>query len=658
MAVEFRDRNGLPLGTLLSRDQEQTTVVPLAQVSPLFLQAIIAAEDQRFYQHGALDLRALGRSLLEAAQAGHIVSGASTITMQLARMLEPNPRTLGNKAQEIWLAWRLVAGMSKDEILAAYLNRLPMGSNIYGVEAAAQVYFGIPAAELSLAQASLLAGLPNDPVNLDPYTHWQASKRRQAYVLQRLVEEGHLSRPQAERAAAEELAVRSRQQGIVAAPHALFWLAAQLPAAHPAMLRTTIDRPLQRLVEAQVQQIVQSLANNQVQQAAALVIHNPTGEVLAYVGSPDYFAANDVSRNDGVQALRQPGSTLKPFLYQFALETGTIQSNTILPDVPTRYGIPGARVYSPVDYSEVFHGPMRVRAALANSLNVPAVRVLEQVGVAPFLTRLRQIGFRHLTQSSEHYGLGLALGSGEVSLWELARAYLTLARQGDGIEPTLLPRADWSRSDSGQLTDAAIPGAAASSLAALPPSPTWALIRQMLSDRHARALSFGVDSVLNLPFQTAVKTGTSSDFRDTWTVGFSADYTVATWVGNFSGESMRQVSGVMGAAPLWQRILLHLHQAQEPPAFSPLGNDWVKRPICAISGYKPTPDCPTVVDEYLAPKDLLEYERSAQKGFQLPPVYNEWLASQPETPETSPALRILVPREDDYFVLEPAAGQA
>ncbi|MEM9947848.1 MAG: penicillin-binding protein 1C [Cyanobacteria bacterium P01_D01_bin.36] len=635
LAVEFSDRNGLRLGTLLTRDQEHTAVVPLDKVSPLFIQAILSAEDQRFYQHGTLDMRAVVRSLLEAAQARRVVSGASTITMQLARMLEQAPsRALSQKAQEVWLAWRLSAGMSKDEILAAYVNRLPMGSNIYGVEAASQVYFGIPASELTLAQASLLAALPNDPIDLDPYFHLDKLQQRQAYVLGRMAVDGYISEAKANRVGTETVAIETRQQGIGAAPHFLFWLAKQLPDEHLAKVKTTLDLPLQRFVETQVKQVVRSLSDKNVHHAAALVIDNKTGEVLSYVGSPDYFAS-EAGRNDGVQSLRQPGSTLKPFLYQLALENKVIQSNTILADVPTRYAIPGAQTYSPVDYSETFHGPVRVRTALANSLNIPAVRVLEKVGVSSFLDRLHQLGFNHLNESSEHYGLGLSLGSGEVSLWELARAYLAFSHQGQLLEPVAL------QSD--------LPSVSQVSKHGQETSPSWALIRDMLNDSHARALSFGVNSVLNLPFPAAVKTGTSSDFRDTWTVGFTSEYTVATWVGNFSGEPMRKISGASGAAPLWQRIMLHLHEKTEPTSFPSL-TGWVKRPICAISGYKPTANCPTVVEEYLSPDDLAQYERSADESFQLSAAYDEWLASQPDFAIAAGGLRILTPREDAYFV--------
>jgi len=677
-AIEFTDRNGLALGTILTRNQENTAVVSLSQVSDYFMQAIIAAEDQRYYQHGALDMQAIARSLLEAMQAKQIVSGASTITMQLARMLDPSPRTIPNKIREVWLSWRLTAGMSKEEILEAYINRLPMGGNVYGVEAAARTYFGIPAADLNLAQATLLAAIPNDPTDLNPYSNWQGLKQRQAYAIDRLVADGYITRPEGDRAYAEKISLQPRDRGIIAAPHFLFFVAQQLPRQHPAVVRTSIDRPLQQFVEAQVQQIIDSLAPNNVHNGAALVIDNHTGEVLAYVGSPDYNNAGKLGRNDGVQALRQPGSTLKPFLYELALKKRLIHPNTILADVPTHYPIPGAKLYSPLDYSETFHGPVRVRVALANSLNIPAVRVLERVGVENFLDRLHQLGFSHLDESPEYYGLGLALGSGEVSLWELARAYLTLARLGDAIWLSVIP-SDVRCALDVPRTLLETRGTSSEHCAShivetsdnlnFDASPlgrsTMALITDMLSDAHARAIAFGVDSVLNLPFPAAVKTGTSSNYRDTWTLGFTRDYTVATWVGNFNGDRMQEVSGVAGAAPLWRRIMLHLHETSAPPAFPP-PEHLVQRPICALSGLRPTPACPAVVREYFYPEDLAEYDRHLDSFYQLvsddreyridlPSEYDEWVAMQHAPALFATDLKIVSPRDGDVFLLEPAS---
>ena len=667
-AVEFRDRNSLALGTLLSRDQEHTAVVPLAQVSPHFRQAILAAEDRRFYQHGPVDLRALARASLQAIRTRHIVSGASTVTMQLARMVEPVPHTFVGKAQQIWYAWRLAAGMTKDDILTAYVNRLPMGGNIYGVEAAARVYFGVAATDLTVAQASLLAALPNAPSALNPYINWDNLKQRQQYVLDQMVTDGILTQAQAKRVYEQPVTLQPIDQSLLAAPHFLFWLADQLPPDHPTQVQTSLDLPLQRFVTAQVQQAVQGLAPKNVRHAAALVINNATGEVLAYVGSPSYFSIQQTGQNDGVQALRQPGSTLKPFLYQLALEKDIIQPNTILADVPTHYAIPGAQLYSPTDFSETFQGPVRVRAALGNSLNIPAVRVLEKVGVDNFLNRLQQLGFSHLDQSPEYYGLGLALGSGEVTLWELAQAYLTLVHQGNlsisltpfkvRHENSALPVSHSQSSVSLLLrgtdrgfstfgaTDQA-PSAYGTSPSKgeadlLTVSPIWSLITDILADPHARATAFGVDSVLNLPFPAAVKTGTSSDFRDTWTVGFTSDYTVATWVGNFDGTPMQDISGVMGAAPLWHRIMVHLHKTQEPERFT-LPANMVKRPICALTGQRPTPDCEAVVQEYFALEDLVAYERSSTESSQANVTVN------------GTGLTIVSPKMGSQFLLYPDA---
>ncbi|MGD1699871.1 penicillin-binding protein 1C [Dapis sp. BLCC M229] len=700
---KFTDRNALALGTILTRDQENTVVVPLDKISPLFINAIIAAEDKRYYQHGALDMRAVGRSILEAIQAKQIVSGASTITMQLARMLEPTPRTFGNKIREIWLSRRLTAGMNKNQILEAYINRLPMGGNIYGVEAASRTYFGISATDLNLAQATILAALPNDPTDLHPYYHWNILKKRQKYVLKRMVEDNYITQTQAEKTFAEEITLQPENQGIIAAPHFLFWLSENLPTnlnsslkgevfttATSTVIRTTIDRPLQQFVTAQVRQIIQSLQPYNVNHAAAIVIDNHTGEVLAYVGSPNYFDYQKMGSNDGVQALRQPGSTLKPFLYQLALENRVINPNTVLADVPTYYAIPGAQLYSPTNYNkDKFLGPVIVRVALANSLNIPAVRVLEKVGVENFLNRLHQLGFTHLKASPEYYGLGLSLGSGEVSLWELAKAYLIMARQGEVIPIVTTKRQeaegrrqevpfqrqkesplppfergerekdlekvaffpDRMREDYSQTKNKNIPP--------LPKAKSeWMLIADMLSDSHARATEFGVNSALNLPFPTAVKTGTSSDFRDTLTVGFTKDYTVAVWVGNFSGKSMVQISGVMGAAPLWNRIMLHLHEKSEPTVLPPPKN-MVQRPVCTISGLRPKSDCPSVMTEYFYPEQLAEYEHLSNnyRVGNLPTEYNEWLARQNESSLVDGGLKILFPQEDDYFLIDSSAGE-
>lgn len=580
-ATTFLDRNGAPLGTILASDANHATAVPLRAMSPHLARAMIAAEDARFAEHGAVDLRGLLRAVREVVVYGTFRSGGSTIAMQLARLLHPSPGTLRGKAVQILVAERIAMRSEKPAVLEAYLNRAPMGGNLYGVESAARTYFGGSASDLDLAQAALIAALPNDPSNLAPDEHLDAAQVRQKYILERMVSLGFITQPEAEGAIEERLHVARHDSGIGDAAHALFYLYPQMHAQQ--RVRTTIDRGLQRFVQAQVQQVVDGLSGRHVTDGAALVIDNRTGDVLAYVGSPDYFSDAALGRNDGVQALRQPGSTLKPFTYERALETGAITPTTILQDVPSSFALQNGQLYEPADYSGSFSGPVRVRYALANSLNVPAVRVLSMIGPDALLDRLHALGFTHLDKPASYYGLGLTLGGGEVSLWENVRAYVALARGGRAIPLRLMNQA--------------------AHVTVIGNEPMWSLITNMLADPHARVHSFGNHSVLDMPFDAAVKTGTSSDFRDTWTIGFTRDYTVGTWVGNFDGSAMHGISGVSGAGPLWNRIMLHLHERREPPRFdAPPGFTSVA--ICATTGHAPLHDCPAVVNEYVKPANV------------------------------------------------------
>ena len=613
--VHFTDRNGLPLGSITASDESDTAWVPLERVSPYFISAILAAEDARYYYHGAVDAQALARAALEYVVDGEARSGGSTIAMQVARSIWHSPSTLRGKLEQIVGAERVVLRSPPNAVLEAYVNRIPMGGDLYGVEAASRAYFGVPSFDLDLAQATLLAAIPNDPSRLDPYEHWSALRARQAYVLQRMVAGGDISREQATLARQERIEVLPPSGGPRLAQHFLFALYPHVLPGH-AQVRTTIDAPLQRFVQAQVEAITSALQSRHVTDAAALVVDNRTGDVLAYVGSPDYFSDALLGRNDGVQSLRQPGSSLKPFTYEAALERGAIRSTTILADVPTTYAIPGGRLYQPADYSTRFAGLVRVRYALANSLNVPAVRVLSMLGVNALLDRLHQLGFDHLDKPASYYGLGLTLGSGEVSLWELVRAYMTMERAGSAIPL--------------RTTLDALPAAPVQ----IGDSATWRLVTDMLADPHARALSFGVNSILRLPFPAAVKTGTSSDFRDTWTVGFTRDYTVGVWVGNFDGSAMRDVSGVTGAGPLWSRIMLHLYEDRDAAAF-PAPQGFARVPICATTGRRPQRSCAAVVMEWVRPRDFALWRRS-------------------DSGQAS--LRITFPRDGDVFVLNRSAN--
>ena len=630
-SVQFSDRNGLPLGVVLAAGARRRTAVRLADMSPAFLEAIVCVEDARFYRHPGIDPLALARASAQLLAGDAVHSGASTITMQLARLRENLPSTPRAKLREMWMALRIEAGTPKNKILEAYANALPMGGNIYGIEAAAQTYFGEPAADLDLAQSALLAALPNDPVNLNPRTHWRALRARQRFVLARMQRCGAIDAAAVKSATNERLHLFKPVRGVLAGAHFLFGLA-PLVSAGTASVQTTLDRPLQTFVETQLRALLATLASRNVHQGAALVLDNRSGDVLAYAGSADYFDDENRGRNDGVAALRQPGSALKPFLYELALERGAIESNTVLADVPVTYAIPGGRLYQPADYSNAYAGPVRVRAALANSLNVPAVRVLAQTGTAAFLDRLHDLGFTHLNRPASYYGLGLTLGGGEVTLRELTTAYLTMARRGVQIPVRVFAGAAQPQGE--QIGNPAL----------------WALITDMLADDRARSRSFGAHSILELPFAAAVKTGTSSDFRDTWTVGFSQHYTVGVWVGNFDGKPMRRVSGVTGAAPLWNRIMLRLHEREEPPPFEPPPG-MVRKPICATTGRRPLPGCAAIVSEYLFAGQLKRYASPAAPS--MPRSYDEWLAMQGAASGVTVPARIVFPHDGDDFVINP-----
>lgn len=629
-AVTFLDRTGAPLGTILASDASHAVSVPLRAISPRFIEATLAAEDARFYTHGAIDLFSLARAAREIVYYGEVRSGGSTISMQVAHLLTQTPSSLRGKLMQIVEAERISARSSREAILEAYANRAPMGGNLYGVEAASRTYFGEPASDLDLAQATLLAAIPNDPARLAPDVNLRALRERQRYVLDRMVALHDITRDDAVRALRETVSIRRHDDGITDAPHALFALFTQMPPT-VGRAQTTIDRGLQRFVQAQAADVVAALGERHVTDAAALVVDNHTGEVLAYVGSPDYFSDEALGRNDGVQALRQPGSSLKPFTYELALERGAITSTTILPDVPSSFALPGGKLYEPADYSGRFNGPVRVRYALANSLNVPAVRVLAAIGPDTLLQRLHALGFTHLDKPASYYGLGLTLGGGEVTLWELVHAYTAIARDGNLVDLRLLRGAS---PGSQSVGDAA----------------TWELITDMLADPHARAHSFGMHSVLEMPFDAAVKTGTSSDFRDTWTVGFTRDYTVGTWVGNFDGTPMRGISGVTGAGPLWNRIMLHLHEREEPKRFdTPRG--FVRTPICATTGHAPDATCSAIVDEWVRPRDLAHVRDRARP--RLGHEYDAWLALQPAR---DGVLRIVSPGDGSVFYFNAPAS--
>jgi penicillin-binding protein 1C len=531
--------------------------VPLTNISPVLLRVVIEAEDRRFRSHGGVDVRAIAAALWDAAR-GKRMRGASTLAMQLAGLLDPTLH--GGREGRGWLlklrqmrtALALGQRWSKDEMLEAYLNLATFRGEIQGVEAASRSLFDREPDGLGDVEAALLAGLlpaPNAPI--------ETVIARSCRLAQRL-----RVLPCAEVAASAWAALRpppSVHPEVALAPHAASRLLHTSSGAPPARrVVSTLDAGIQRLAIRVLLQQVLALRGRNVRDAAALVVDNASGEVLAYVGGSGELSSAPLV--DGVRAPRQAGSTLKPFLYAQALDGRFVTASTRIDDAPLDI-VTELGTYRPENYDHGFRGPVPVREALASSLNVPAVRVLQLVGVDAFGSTLRHLGFAGL-RGPDFYGDSLALGSADVSLWELVGAYRALAN-GGSYTPLRLTPAD----------EVGVPQSVFSRATAF-------IVSDVLSDRAGRALSFGLESVLATRFWSVVKTGTSKDMRDNWCIGSSRRFTVGVWVGNFSGAPMWDVSGVDGAAPAWLEIMNALQadtpsDAPEPPRdLVRVGHEW------------------------------------------------------------------------------------
>jgi penicillin-binding protein 1C len=543
------DRHGRVLHERrVSADERRLAWTPLAEISPALPAAVLAIEDRRFFAHGGVDLRALGGALL--AQLRGERRGASTVTMQLAAQLDAQlrasrgARTLRQKARQVALALALERGWTKPHLLEAYLNLVSFRGELVGVNAAARGLFDKAPSALDANEAWLLAALLCAP-GAGP-----SAVASRACALARLRDAGAscaVITARAESALARAPRVRPPA---AFAPH----LAARLLQAR-GDVRTTLDADVQRSAQRALAEQLAQLAEQRVRDGAVLVVENASGDVLAWVGSSGARSASP--RVDFVRARRQAGSTLKPFVYALAFEDRLLTPASLLDDSPLELPT-GFGSYRPENYDRRFHGAVPARIALGSSLNVPAVRALERVGVDRAVVALRALGVAGLTRA-DHYGPSLALGAADVTLYELVSAYRALARGGEA--GLLRVRSDDPHGVSARVLDA---GASF-------------LVADILADRGSRSLSFGLESALATHYWSAVKTGTSKDMRDNWCVGFSEKYTAGVWVGNGGGEPMWDVSGVDGAAPVWAAVMSALH-ASEPSAPPKPPRDVVRTP--------------------------------------------------------------------------------
>ncbi len=604
---------GEPLAVVPSRVRRAGPWLGPGQVPPVLAAAALAAEDKRFYSHPGVDPLAICRAAVQDLRAGRVVCGGSTITMQLARLLEPGPRTVTRKLREAVRALWLDARLPKERILRSYLNLAPFGGPIVGAGAAARLLLGKDVSRLAPHEAALLMALPQDPARLLRRKARPRLRSRRDRILRAMAAAGSLSPAALARALAAPAAVQPPPPGPVAAPHLVRYLRRRAGPGRGGVVRTLVDADLQGRLAGMVAAHVARFSGLGMRQAAVLVLRNRDLAVLAWVGSADWNAPD--GQVDGVLARRQPGSAIKPFLYALALERGRTLAD-VISDEPMTLPVDGG-IQRPVDYDGQSRGPVRLRVALASSLNLPALRLCAQLGPPAVLARLRTLGM-DLPRSAEHYGVGLALGDGEVSLLELTRAYAVLARGG---------LAGPLRLEAGRA-----PAPARRVL----PAVASALVTRALADDAARAPGFGRHSLLELPFPAAVKTGTSQQHRDLWCLGFTAEYTVGVWAGDFSGRPLRGLSGGMAAAPLWRQVMLYLHR-ESPGALPPLPAGIVHRRICAQSGAAAGPACPAVLDELFA------------QGFQPAPV------CPLHAPVPAPGLRLTLvsPGPGGTYALDP-----
>jgi penicillin-binding protein 1C len=634
------DRNGDLLYEVLDPTAGRRTFTTLDKISPYLVAATIATEDKSFYSHPGFDWTAIVRAFWQNFQGKGTVSGASTITQQLARylLLSPEERTEQSymrKVREALLAAEITRRYTKDQILELYLNEFYYGNLAYGIEAASETYFNTTADKLDLAQASFLAGLPQAPAVYDVYHNREATRNRQKQVLTLLYEASNeenciyvSNSPKrvcvnADEAVAAYTVLENYQFNPpdvqIRYPHWVNYVRSLLETQFDAQtiyrsgfsVYTTLDPALQDMAEERVKQQVDSLAAYNANDGALVAIQPSTGEILAMVGSADFYNdAIDGQVNMATSATRQPGSSIKPVTYIAAFEKGWTPA-TLIWDVPSEFPPSGdpndpRPPYKPVNYDGRFHGPVTVRTALANSYNIPAVKTLQFDGIyddpnSPnedgMLAVARKLGITSLTR--DDYGLSLTLGGGEVSLLEMTGAYAVIANGGNRVPPVAILKI---LDHTGNVVFDYQPPVGDQ---VIRPEHAF-LITSILSDNEARTPMFGTNSVLNLPFPAAAKTGTSNDYRDNWTLGYTPDLAVGVWVGNADYTPMNDVSGLTGAAPIWSQFMQaavpQLIGSNPTPFSRPSGI--VDRVICEISGTEPSQWCPDQRIEYFASDQL------------------------------------------------------
>ena len=619
VSTKLFDRNGKLIYEIYT--DKRRTPVSLEELPDYVWQSTLAVEDKDFYKHFGFSTAGITRAAYNIIFKQKL-QGGSTLTQQLVKNVLLSPeRTVRRKLREVALTVVVEAIYSKDQILEMYLNQIPYGSTSYGIESAAELYFGKQARDLTLAEAALLAGLPQAPTRYSPFgSHPEDAKGRQEVVLSRMVEDGYITQEKADEAHGE--ALKYAEITAPKAPHFALWVKEQLAEKYGEAVveqgglrvKTTLDLDLQEFAQEAVATEVAKLKGANVGNGAALVTRPISGEILAMVGSKDYFAEDEDGKVNVTLARRQPGSSIKPLNYALAIKDKKITLATALADVPTCFSVLGQPTYCPVNYDGSFHGLVQARFALGNSYNLPAVRVLALNGLENFVNFAKEMGITTF-QDPSNYGLSLTLGGGEVKPFDMAVAFGVLANEGVKVPlVSILKVEDWKGKVIEEVEAGEIEGDR------VLPSEVTFLVSHTLHDNNARSQAFGASSFLNVRGhpEVSVKTGTTNDRRDNWTIGYTSHALVVSWVGNNDNTEMSgAVSGVSGASPIWNRIMQEVLGKAEDGFYneSDEGHAWPTQPdgvvgrnICVTTGFIPSgpddnPGCPTRFEYFL--KDSL-----------------------------------------------------
>jgi len=570
-STQITGKDGTVLHAFLSKDDKWRLYTKNEEITQLLRKTLIYKEDQYFYYHPGINPFAITRAAFRNIFTGRRTSGASTITMQVVRLLKPGPRTYFNKIIEAFRALQLELHFSKDEIVQLYFNLVPYGGNIEGIKAASLLYFGKPPQLLSLAEITALTIVPNRPSSLRPGTRNEALVLARNEWLHRFQKEGLFQQNVIQDALIEPLSIK-RQSPPRQAPHLSFRLQKDFP--NQPEIRTSLKIQLQRQIEEQVKNYVNRLQGSNIHNAAVMVVNNETMEVEAYVGSADFNNLYDGGQVDGVRAVRSPGSTLKPLLYATAFDKGLITPKTVMNDVPGNFA-----GYEPENFDLHFNGPVTVEFALANSLNIPAVRTLQQIGTSILVGQLKKAGFQTIKKQEKDLGLSMILGGCGVTLEELTRLFASFANEGKFQSLNYL-----SGKTKGQKPPSIVSREASF------------LITDILTRITRPDLPSNFDNTYHLP-RIAWKTGTSYGKRDAWSIGYNKRYTVGVWVGNFSGEGVPELSGANTATPLLFSIFNSLDY-NSPKGWFAVPPNVALRKVCAVSGDIPEDFCDHQITGY------------------------------------------------------------